>query len=196
MVRGSRRGTPGDAPDHGSPYFVVAHVPLATLTEPGCELAGQVEQGMFIDAATVRRLACDATVTVAVDDDVGRTMYEGRARRNPSAAQRREIWRRDRQCRFPGCANRTFAAVHHITPWHLRGTTDLDNLVLLCQHHHHVVHRKEWSMSGDANAELTFVTPTGRVMTSRPSPMWTAVTGPAASRAADRRQAAENGTGG
>ena len=30
-------------------------------------------------------------------------------------------------------------------------------------------------MSGNANEELTFVGPTGRVMTSRPSPMWTAV---------------------
>ena len=39
-------------------------------------------------------------------------------------------------------------------------------------------------MSGDANAELTFVGPSGRVMTSRPSPLWTRVTGPAVRRAA------------
>jgi hypothetical protein len=32
-------------------------------------------------------------------------------------------------------------------------------------------------MAGDANAELTFVGPTGRAMTSRPSPLWTLVTG-------------------
>jgi hypothetical protein len=31
-------------------------------------------------------------------------------------------------------------------------------------------------MSGNANEELTFTGPTGRVMTSRPSPLWTRVT--------------------
>jgi hypothetical protein len=40
-------------------------------------------------------------------------------------------------------------------------------------------------MSGDANDVLIFVGPSGRTMTSRPSPLWTAVTGPAATRAAD-----------
>ncbi len=38
-------------------------------------------------------------------------------------------------------------------------------------------------MSGDTNGELTFVGPKGRVTVTRPSPMWTAVTGPAAARA-------------
>ena len=39
-----------------------------------------------------------------------------------------------------------------------------------------MVHSKGWTMSGNANAELTFVGPSGRVMTSRPSPLWTRVT--------------------
>ena len=77
----------------------------------------------------------------------------------------------------PGCTNVTFTNVHHIRLWKPeRGRTDLDNLALLCVHHHGVVHRGAWTMSGDANAELTFVGPTGRAMTSRPSPMWTAAT--------------------
>jgi hypothetical protein len=37
-------------------------------------------------------------------------------------------------------------------------------------------------MSGDANAELTFVGPSGRVMTSRPSPLWNRVTEPGTKR--------------
>jgi hypothetical protein len=31
-------------------------------------------------------------------------------------------------------------------------------------------------MTGNANTELTFVGPKGRVMTTRPSPRWTGVT--------------------
>jgi hypothetical protein len=67
---------------------------------------------------------------------------------------------------------------HHIRWWTPHaGTTDLPNLVLLCEHHHHLVHSKQWSVSGDANDELTFVGPSGRVMTSRPSPLWAAISG-------------------
>ena len=162
-----------------SPYVVVAHVPLGALVEDSGEestLAGELEHGGLIDAETVRRIACDATVVVALDDDLGHTMYEGRARRFPSDAQRREVMRRDRQCRFPGCTNVTFTNVHHVVPWKPGGRTDLDNLALLCLFHHKTVHTKGWKMTGDATTELTFCGPSGRVMTSRPSPLWTRVT--------------------
>jgi hypothetical protein len=56
------------------------------------------------------------------------------------------------------------------------GLTDLDNLALLCVHHHYTMHKEVWTMSGNANEELTFVEPSGRLMAPQPSPMWTAVT--------------------
>ena len=125
----------------------------------------------------MQRIACDATIVIGVDDDVGHTMYEGRARRFPTQAQRREVMRRDRHCRFPGCTNVTFTNVHHVVAWKPGGRTDLDNLALACLHHHHLVHSNQgWTVSGNANEELTFVGPSGRVMTSRPSPRWTRVT--------------------
>jgi hypothetical protein len=176
LVRGS--SSTSDEPSAPSPYVVVAHVALATLRQDD-ELAGELEHRGLIDAEVARRLACDASLVVALDDDVGHTMYEGRARRDPTPAQRRELWRRDRHCRFPGCPNAIFVNPHHVKWWKRdRGTTDLDNLALLCEHHHHLVHSKGWHLEGDANAELTFVGPSGRVMTSRPSPLWTRVTGP------------------
>jgi hypothetical protein len=178
LIRSAVPGATGRATT-GSPFFVVAHVPLADLVDEdgeATELAGELERDGLVSVETVQRIACDATIAIGVDDDVGHTMYEGRARRFPTDAQRREIMRRDRQCRFPGCTNVTFSNVHHIVPWNLGGRTDLDNLALACVHHHHLVHSKEWTMTGNANEELTFVGPTGRVMTSRPSPLWTRVT--------------------
>ena len=175
IIRSSAPGSSAAA----NPYIVVLHTALATLVDEAGEervLAGELERGGLIDGETVRRIACDATIAIGVDDDVGHTMYEGRARRWPSASQRREIMRRDRHCRFPGCTNVTFTNVHHIVPWKPDGRTDLDNLALLCEHHHHRVHSKQWAMSGNPNEELKFVGPTGRVMTSRPSPLWTRVT--------------------
>jgi hypothetical protein len=164
-----------DSRQGSSPYVVVVHVPLAALTDESSELAGELEHDGLISGETVRRMACDATVIVAIDDDVGHTMYEGRARRFPTDSQRREIMRRDRHCRFPGCTNVTFTNVHHVALWKSGGHTDLDNLALLCQHHHHRVHSSGWTLTGNANEELTFIAPTGRVMTSRPSPLWTTV---------------------
>ena len=168
-----------EATGKASPYVVVAHVPLAALVEDSGEttaLAGELDHGGLIDTETVRRIACDATVVVALDDDVGHTIYEGRARRFATDTQRREVTRRDRQCRFPGCSAKTFTNVHHVVAWKHGGRTDLDNLALTCLYHHHLVHSDGWTMSGDANEELTFTGPTGRVMTSRPSPLWTRVT--------------------
>ena len=176
-----RSTAPGSARGErtASPFFVVAHVPLTALVGDAgqvTDLAGELERDGLIDTETVQEISCDATVAVAVDDDVGHTMYEGRARRFPTGAQRREVMRRDRHCRFPGCANVTFADVHHIVPWKLGGLSDLDNLALMCRFHHGVVHRNGWTMSGNANEELTFLGPSGRIMTSRPSPLWTRVT--------------------
>jgi len=178
LIRSSESGSTSPATT-ASPYVVVAHVPLTSLVDDAGEqtnLAGELDHVGLIDGETVQRIACDATVAVAVDDDVGHTMYEGRARRFPSDAQRREVKRRDRHCRFPGCTNVTFTNVHHIVAWRPGGGTDLPNLVLLCKHHHGVVHRNGWTMSGDANVELSIVSPTGGAMVSRPSPLWTRAT--------------------
>jgi hypothetical protein len=174
IVRSSRSPS-----QNAASFTVVAHVPLDVLLDETSDLPGELERDGLISADTVRRVACDATVILAVDDNNGHTMYEGRQHRFPTETQRRELIRRDRHCRFPGCANAVFVNPHHIRWWKPhRGTTDLPNLALLCEHHHHLVHSKQWSVSGNANESLTFVGPTGRIMTSRPSPRWTTVSRP------------------
>ncbi len=157
--------------------FTVLHTPLHSLIDESgraSELCGDLERGGLIDIDSVRRLVCDSTFVIGVDDRWGHTMYEGRARRSPTAAQRREIWRRDRCCRFPGCPNAVFTEPHHLRWWTRGGRTDLPNLALLCKHHHGLVHSKGWQVTGDANAVVTFVTPDGRAMDSWPSPLWSA----------------------
>ena len=121
-----------------------------------------------------RRLACDAKVLVSADGADGRSLNLGRTRRDPSDAQRMEIRRRDKGCRFPGCSHTEFTDVHHVRHWIDGGSTDLDNLVELCDQHHRCVHEMGWRISGRANVELTFESPTGRRSTSTPSPALTA----------------------
>jgi hypothetical protein len=174
LLRTSGRRSPGNS----TGYTVLAHVPLEVLTDPTSTLCGELDGAGLISADTVRELLCDATLIVAADDDKGHTMYEGRGERLASHTQRRELARRDRHCCFPGCANALFVIPHHLHEWNAGGKTDLPNLALLCAYHHHLIHSKLWSVSGNANEELRFVGPDGQVLTSRPSPLWALVSEP------------------
>jgi hypothetical protein len=152
-------------------FLVVAHTDLSFLR--GGSGGAEVERLGLLSREAIKRISCDASVTLALDDVFAHTMYEGRSKRFATEPQRREVQRRDRRCRFPGCANGTFTDVHHVVHWADQGPTDLPNLVTLCDHHHHRVHEGKWSVTGNANGILRFVGPSGRAMTSRPSPLWT-----------------------
>jgi hypothetical protein len=152
-------------------FFVVAHTDLSLLR--GGRGTAEIERLGLLSPEAIRRISCDASVTLALDDAFGHTMFEGRSRRFPSGAQRREAQRRDRRCRFPGCDNSLFTDVHHIVHWADGGRTDLENLVTLCSHHHQRVHERQWVVTGNPNGILRFIGPSGRAMASRPSPLWT-----------------------
>jgi hypothetical protein len=147
---------------------VVVHADLTFLA--GGEGGAELDVLGPVSREVARRLACDAKVLVSADGPTGQSLNLGRTRRDPSDAQRIEIRRRDKGCRFPGCTHTEFTDVHHVLHWTNGGPTDLANLVELCDQHHRFVHEMGWRISGDANVELTFRSPTGRLTTSTPSP--------------------------
>ncbi|WP_283247965.1 HNH endonuclease signature motif containing protein [Nocardioides coralli] len=54
---------------------------------------------------------------------------------------------RDHHCAFPGCTRPpVMGHAHHIRHWADGGTTSLENLVLLCGHHHRTVHHTPWQV--------------------------------------------------
>ena len=150
---------------------VVVHADMSFLAGG----AGGAELDVLgpVSREVARRIACDAKVLVSADGPTGQSLNLGRTRRDPSDAQRIEIRRRDKGCRFPGCTYTEFTDVHHVRHWIDDGPTDLCNLVELCDQHHRSVHEMGWKMSGDANVELTFKSPSGRVSRSTPSPAFT-----------------------
>jgi hypothetical protein len=147
---------------------VVVHADLSYLA--GGEGGAELDVLGPLSREVARRLACDAKVLVSADGPNGQSLNLGRTRRDPSDAQRIEIRRRDKGCRFPGCTHTEFTDVHHVAHWTSGGATDMDNLVELCDQHHRFVHEMGWKLSGDANVELIFRSPTGRLTTSTPSP--------------------------
>jgi hypothetical protein len=102
----------------------------------------------------------------------GCILDQKRVRRSPTIAQRREIARRDKGCRFPSCSFADFTQVHHVVPWIAGGETNQSNLITLCGRHHRAVHELGWSVRGDTDELVTFKGPHGHVMTSSPSPTW------------------------
>ncbi len=169
------RGEPGDKGGGGSGRAsrpsVVVHADLALLA--GGEGHAELDVLGPVSAEVARRLACDANIVVSADNEQGQCMQQGRAKREPTPAQRIEIRRRDKGCRFPGCTHTEFTDVHHVVHWTNNGPTDIPNLVELCDQHHRAVHEMGWKMTGDANVLLSFRSPTGRVTTSTPSPTFT-----------------------
>jgi hypothetical protein len=125
-----------------------------------------------ISAEVARRLACDADVTLSLDAPDGACLDQKALQRDPTEAQRIEIRRRDGGCRFPGCTWRNVTDVHHVRWASKQGPTVLSNLLTLCVAHHSRVHELGWKMEGDAQAEVRFISPHGRVLVSMPSPIW------------------------
>ena len=85
--------------------------------------------------------------------------------------QRRWIQLRDRTCRFPGCPVSAWESdIDHIVAWADGGLSTPENQACLCRGHHHgAKHAEGWSVSGNANGTLTFISPDGRVLTSEPA---------------------------
>ncbi len=118
---------------------------------------GHTETGEQLSASAVRRLCCDAEVIPAVLGAESALLDVGRARRLVTPAIWRALVVRDRHCRFRGCTRPPMMChAHHVEHWIDGGPTSLDNLVLLCGHHHRLVHSGPWQISRDGPAGFRF----------------------------------------
>jgi hypothetical protein len=127
---------------------LVVHVDAAALTTDG-RGRSELENGPVISPETARRLGCDAEVVAQVERD-GLPVSVGRSRRTVPPSLRRLLEARDEDtCCFPGCERRRHLQAHHRTHWAHGGETSLDNLVLLCWHHHRLVHEGGYTIEDD-----------------------------------------------
>lgn len=139
VARSAIGASPGNRRSDGDPCEVIVHVDAATLPADDVIDRTDLEDGPSLAPETVRRLACDASVVRIVERD-GRPLTVGRRARTIPAALRRALRARDRACRFPGCNHDRFLHAHHVRHWARGGATDISNLVMLCSHHHRLVH--------------------------------------------------------
>ena len=149
----------GHLPDSGGdrPQLVVT-VPLDALIN-GVR-AGALETGARLTPGAVRRLACDAAVLPAVLGGNSQVLDVGRQRRLFTGPLRRALVLRDGGCAFPGCDRPPrWCDGHHVRHWADGGATALDNAVLLCGHHHRLIHRGDWTVRIAPDGHPDFLPP-------------------------------------
>ncbi|WP_081902028.1 HNH endonuclease signature motif containing protein [Lentzea aerocolonigenes] len=116
-------------------------------------------EGDALAELQVRELACNAGIIPMVLGGAGQPLNVGRKTRTFPAAIRRTLVTRDRGCAFPGCGRPPRQCdAHHIKHWANGGDTSVDNAVLLCRHHHTLIHQSEWEV-GMVNGIPTFYAP-------------------------------------
>jgi len=103
--------------------------------------------GTDLPPEVLRRLACDAEVIPAVLGSHSEVLDVGRLHRLVTPALWTALVIRDRHCTFPGCTRPpVMCHAHHLRHWTNGGATSLDNLALLCGHHHRGIHHTPWQI--------------------------------------------------
>jgi hypothetical protein len=100
-----------------------------------------------VSVHTVRRAAC-AGGAIPILFDGTQALDLGRTQRLFSPRHRTALAARDGGCRFPGCERPpSWTEAHHITEWSRGGRTDIADGILLCRHHHLLVHNNGWRVT-------------------------------------------------
>ncbi len=115
---------------------------LADLARRRC----LTDRGTHLSRFAAEQALCNADVhdlLVLFNLDGTRTVLGvAHTRRRPTRSERAALNERDRGCVFPGCdAPVNWCDAHHTIPYEIGKRTQLDELVLLCPHHHRQVHR-------------------------------------------------------
>ena len=131
-----------------------------------------IDCGIPIDIPieTVRRMACCADVIVPIISAAdGVALYLGRDTRLANRAQRRALRAMYRGCAAHGCRVAfDKCQIHHLRWFRRGGFTDVDNLLPVCDKHHHLVHEGGWNLALDQHRNLTITYPDGTIMTTGP----------------------------
>jgi hypothetical protein len=132
-----------DLVDSGAPAQVILTMSTAQLRSR----TGYAETsfGQLISIPEALRLAGEADLALMLCNGRGSVLAEHRAKRIATRSQTLALIARDRGCSFPDCDSPPeWTQRHHIRAWQDGGTTNLDNLTLLCRPHHRRFEAEGW----------------------------------------------------
>ncbi|WP_166969294.1 HNH endonuclease signature motif containing protein [Brevibacterium atlanticum] len=129
----------------GSPYALV-------VTAKASDLANNIGEattgsGARFPMDDLARRGLNGTVFFHLMDEIARTVEVRTENRFANKKQTAVITARDRGCVFPGCdAPAGWCDVNHVVPHSEGGRTDINNMCLVCSHHHHLMDRSGWEV--------------------------------------------------
>lgn len=145
----SSRGASGSPGSTGSPSLPGGDEHVISTSIDHEQLRG-IEPATFSDGtplppALLARLACESMLARVVFGADSTILDVGREQRIFPAHHARGVIARDRHCQYPGChEGPDFGEIHHSLWWGKhQGPTSTDHGVLLCWHHHDLVHARE-----------------------------------------------------
>lgn len=126
---------------------VTVHVTAQDLRNR--EGVGRFEgQSTAVSIQTVERHICEVGMVPVLFDGDQNVVNIGRDQRFFTRHQRIGLAARDGGCRFPQCERPpSWAEAHHIDQWSHGGKTDITRGILLCRHHHLLVHNNGWAVT-------------------------------------------------
>lgn len=149
---------------------VTLHVTVGELAEArgSARFEGQTAS---VSIHTAERHIC-AGGLLPVLFDGNQPIDVGKEHRLFSRRQRRALAARDGDCRFPGCERPpSWTEAHHLVEWSRGGKTEVRNGILLCRHHHLLVHNNGWVIRADDHHGFVIVPPQSVDPKQRPRPM-------------------------
>ena len=163
LVTAGAEVNPAELLGRGAPAVRVTITERELIARTG---HGRLQAGQLaVSVETVERLACTQGTMPVVFDAHGQPLDVGREHRLFTPRQRIALAERDGGCRWPGCERPpSWCEAHHIEHWARdHGRTDVADGVLLCKHHHLLLHDHHWEIErrGPARAEYWLIPPPG-----------------------------------
>jgi hypothetical protein len=169
----------GTDPGAGLRQLIGVRNPAVRVLVSARDLAGRTGHGHIeghpdpISIQTVERIACSNGIVPIVFDSHGQAIDVGREQRLFTRRQRIGLAVRDGGCRWPDCPRPpAWTEAHHVNHWHRdHGETSIDNGILLCRHHHLLLHDNHWEIA-QRGADYWLIPPPGidPEQTARPMP--------------------------
>ncbi|HUF98483.1 MAG TPA: DUF222 domain-containing protein [Ilumatobacter sp.] len=181
LVEMARRSLEGAGTQRAERFKTYLHinVPERTAQVDGARTPVSEEavltNGVPVPPSIRDYLTCDSLIQI-VWQQGNQPIGVGRTTRAVPNRLRRLIELRDQGCCIPGCTNTLGLQVHHLIPWSQGGTSEMTNLVLICDAHHHQHHAGEITIVGNPDLErgspgaLTVSDRHGRSLRSHPTP--------------------------
>jgi hypothetical protein len=155
-----------DADTAGSHTITGTRPPAVRVLVTATALAQRTGHGRIegcntpVSIETVERAACNAGTVTITFDHTGQPINLGREQRLYTRHQRIALAARDGGCRWPNCdRSPNWAEAHHIRHWKRdHGETNLTDGLLLCRHHHLLLHNNHWEIRRE-NSDYWLVPP-------------------------------------